>query len=84
MDEKEIVIGVEYHISTIVDFATKDDLFQGVVLEKVDNAFRIRVTQYTISEQIYVGQTMKFPSSRFLRPVATTNQGFVSLLSKED
>lgn len=84
MEDNDIVIGVEYHIRSVADRVREHDLFQGIVLEKKSGSIRIQVTKYTISQQIYIGQTMSFPPNRFQRPVASTNKGFISLLSKED
>lgn len=84
MDVKNITVGVEYHISSVVSSPESGLLFQGVVLDKRYDGVNIKVTKYTISEEINVGSVMRFPSSRLLRPVASTNQGFACLLSKED
>ena len=83
----EIIIGKEYNIQSI-NYAADEGLFCGVVIESIGNtkrpSYRIRTTQYSFhTKTSMIGKTVLVTADRILSPVASTNKGFVSLLSKE-
>lgn len=82
---RQIVIGQEYNIRTVKS-ARHKGLYQARVLrEKPSGNYDVEVTAYTFpGTVVYVGRVMAMPPERILLPVASTNKGFVSLLSKED
>lgn len=84
----KVVIGQHYNILSINHAG--DGVFQGKVLEITENgSYRIRVTAYTYEntngrKSNIIGKTIPVSKKRILSPVAQTNKGFSSLLSKED